>query len=147
MGAPVPGDQVEGDLAKESEVARSRPVAHAAVILPEADVQHPMQRVLNTPVSADRPDQDGRGVAAAGEEGADLGLDLAGAVDAPDRLDCENRTQVSTRAKPGSWATLNARQAWLFPTLWRESLREGVGWTGGSALGLSLLNHLRSHGF
>src|SRR3712207_2748064 len=84
----------EGNLANESEVARGRPVAHAAVILAEGDVQHPMQRVLNTPVLADRPDQNGRGVAAAREEVADLGLDRAGAVDAPDRLDCQDRTQV-----------------------------------------------------
>src|SRR3712207_9398322 len=68
--------------------------SRTAVILAEGDVQHPMQRVLDTPVPADRPDQDGRGVAAACQEVADLGLDLAGAVDAPDRLDCENRTQV-----------------------------------------------------
>src|SRR5215210_7960975 len=94
LGAPVPGDQIEGDLAKEGEVARSRPVAHAAVILTEGDVQHPMQRVLNPPVPADCSDQDGRSVAAACQEVADLGLDRAGAVDAPDRLDCENRTQV-----------------------------------------------------
>src|SRR4051812_14219163 len=58
LGAPVPGAQVEGDLAKQSEVARSRPVAHPAVILPEGNVQHPMQRVLNAPMSADCPDQD-----------------------------------------------------------------------------------------
>src|SRR5215211_5765705 len=53
-----------------------------------------MQRVLNTPVPADRPDQDGRGVAAACQEVADFGLDLAGAVYAPDGLDCQNRTQI-----------------------------------------------------
>src|SRR5215211_1641751 len=94
LGAPVSGDQVESDLAKKSEVARSRPVAHAAVILAEGDVQHPMQRVLDTPMPADRPDQDGRGVAAACQEVADLGLDPAGAVDAPDRLDGQNRPQV-----------------------------------------------------
>src|SRR3954453_8412750 len=35
LGAPAPGDQVESDLTKECEVARSRPVAHAAVILAE----------------------------------------------------------------------------------------------------------------
>src|SRR4051794_27962005 len=94
LRALVLGDKIKGNLANESEVARSRPVAHAAVILTEGDVQPPMQRVLDTPVPADRPDQDGRSVAAACQEVADLGLDLAGAVDAPDRLDCENRTQV-----------------------------------------------------
>src|SRR5215204_6909804 len=51
LRASVLGDKVEGDLANESEGAHSRPVAHAAVILPEGDVQHPMQRVLNTPRS------------------------------------------------------------------------------------------------
>src|SRR4051812_43838148 len=56
LGAPVSGDQVESDLAKEGEVARSRPVAHAAVILADGDVQHPMQRGLNAPMSADGPD-------------------------------------------------------------------------------------------
>src|SRR3954453_23154703 len=71
LGAPVSGDQVESDLAKESEVARRRPVAHAAVILPEGDVQHPMQRVLNTPVPADCPDQDSGIIVAAREKVAD----------------------------------------------------------------------------
>src|SRR3954451_3769692 len=94
LGGPVSGDQVESDLAQESEVARSRPVAHAAVIFAEGDVQHPMQRVLNAPMSADRPDQDSGIIVAACEEVADLGLDPAGAVDAPDRLDGQNRTQV-----------------------------------------------------
>src|SRR3954468_22038165 len=82
LGGPVSGDQVESDLAQESEVARSRPVAHAAVIFAEGDVQHPMQCVLNAPMSADRPDQDSGIIVAACEEVADLGLDPAGAVDA-----------------------------------------------------------------
>src|SRR3954463_636297 len=74
LGAPVSGDQVESDLAKECEVARSRPVAHAAVIFAEGDVQHPMQRVLNAPIPADRPDQDSGIIVAACQEIADLGL-------------------------------------------------------------------------
>src|SRR3954467_9081272 len=94
LGALVPCDQVESDLAKESEVAGSLPVAHPAVILAEGDVQHPMQRVLNTPVPADCPDQDGGIIVATCQEVADLGLDRAGAVDAPDRLHRQNRTQV-----------------------------------------------------
>src|SRR5437764_13965898 len=80
LGASVFGDQVESDLANKSEVARSRPVAHPAVILTEGDVQHPMQRVLNTPVPADRPDQDSGIIVAACQEVADLGLDRARAV-------------------------------------------------------------------
>src|SRR3954452_14031043 len=53
-----------------------------------------LRRTLNAPVPADRPDQDSGIIVAACQEVADLGLDRAGAVDAPDRLDCENRTQV-----------------------------------------------------
>src|SRR4051794_23678 len=94
LGASVFGYQVESDLAKKGEVARSRPVAHPAVILTDGDVQPPMQRVLNPPVPADRPHQDGGSVAAACQEVTDLGPDRAGAVDAPDRLDGQNRAQV-----------------------------------------------------
>src|SRR5215208_1384163 len=94
LGAPVSGDQVESDLAKQSEVARSRAVAHAAVVLAEGDVEHPMQRVLDAPVSTDGLAQDSGLVAAACQEVADLGLDVVGAVDAPDRLDRQNRTQI-----------------------------------------------------
>src|SRR3954447_21242062 len=94
LGASVFGYQVESDLAKKGEVARSRPVAHPAVVLAEGDVQHSMQRVLNAPGPADRPHQDGGIIVAAREKVADLGPDRASAVDAPDRLDCENRTQV-----------------------------------------------------
>src|SRR3954462_1834856 len=85
---------MKGNLANKGEVARSRPVAHPAVVLTEGDVQHPMQRVLNAPVPADRPHQDGGIIVAAREKVADLGPDRAGAVDAPDRLDRQNRTQV-----------------------------------------------------
>src|SRR3954465_5516445 len=53
-----------------------------------------MQSVLDAPVPADGPDQDGRIVVAAGEEVADLGLGLAGAVDAADRLDCQQSAQI-----------------------------------------------------
>src|SRR4051812_43118190 len=53
-----------------------------------------MQRVLNTPMPADRPDQDSGIIVATCQEVADLGLDRAGAVDAPDRLDRQNRPQV-----------------------------------------------------
>src|SRR5215217_9104299 len=53
-----------------------------------------MERVLNAPVPADRPDQDSGIIVATCQEVADLGLDRAGAVDAPDRLDRQNRPQV-----------------------------------------------------
>ena len=48
----------------------------------EGNIQNPMQGVLDAPVLPDGPDQDGRIVFIAGEEVADLGLGLAGAVDA-----------------------------------------------------------------
>jgi hypothetical protein len=71
----ISGDEVEGDFAQEGEVAGGGAVAHAAVILADGDVEHPVQSVLDAPVPADCPDQDGGIVAAAGEEIADLGLD------------------------------------------------------------------------
>src|SRR5690242_21630340 len=84
LAMAVSGDEVESDLAQEGEVAGGGAVAHPAVILAEGDVEHPVQGVLDAPVPADRPDQDGGIVAAAGEEVADLGLDLTGASDAAD---------------------------------------------------------------
>src|SRR3954469_11559403 len=71
----ISGDEVEGDLAQEGEVAGGGAVAHAAVILTESDVEHPMQRVLDAPVPADGWDQDGGIIATTREEVADLGLD------------------------------------------------------------------------
>src|SRR3954471_16777238 len=53
-----------------------------------------MQSVLDTPVAADCLGQDGRIVVAAGEEIADFGLGLAGAVDAADRLDRQQSAQI-----------------------------------------------------
>src|SRR4051812_47629648 len=69
-------------------------MAHPAVILTEADVENPMQSVLDAPVAADSPGQDGRIVPAAGEEVTDLSLGLIGAVDAADRLDRQQRAQI-----------------------------------------------------
>src|SRR3954447_22503640 len=69
-------------------------MAHPAVIFPEADVENPMQAVLDAPVPADGLGQDGRIVVAAGEEIADLGLGLAGAVDAADCLDRQQSAEI-----------------------------------------------------
>src|SRR3954468_22771242 len=69
-------------------------MAYPAVILPEGDVENPMQGVLDAPVPADGLDQDGRIVVATGEEVADLGLGLAGAVDAADCLDRQQSAQI-----------------------------------------------------
>src|SRR4051812_20621417 len=69
-------------------------MAHPAVILTEGDVENPVQGVLDAPVPADGSGQDGRIIVAAGEEVADLGLGLAGAVDAADRLDRQQSAQI-----------------------------------------------------
>src|SRR5512144_240879 len=104
----VSGDEIEGDLAQEGQVAGSGAVAHATVILAEDDVEDPVQRVLDAPVPADGLDQDGGIVAAAGEDVADLGLDLAGPGDAADRLHRQHRAQLGPATQglelPGGWA-------------------------------------------
>src|SRR3954454_16623086 len=69
-------------------------MAHPAVILTEGDVENPVQGVLDTPVAADGPGQDGRIVVAAGVKVADLGLDPAAAIDGADRLDRQQGAQI-----------------------------------------------------
>src|SRR3954451_12520183 len=69
-------------------------MAHPAVILTEADVENPMQSVLDAPVATDGLGQDGRIVVATSEEVADLSLGLAGAVDAADRLDRQQFVEI-----------------------------------------------------
>src|SRR4051812_34130248 len=90
----VSADEVEGDFAQEGEVAGGGAVAHPAVILTEGDVEHPVQGILDAPVPADGWGQDGGIVAAAGEEIAGLSLDLAGTVDAADRLDRQHGAEI-----------------------------------------------------
>src|ERR1044072_1592957 len=69
-------------------------MAHPAVIFSEGNIEHPMKRILDGPVPADGSTQDGRIVVTAGEEVADFGLDLVGAVDAADCLDRQQRAQI-----------------------------------------------------
>src|ERR671939_1869498 len=98
--AAILGDEVGGDLAQQGEVAGGGAVAHPAVVLAEGDVEDPVQSVLHAPMPPDRPRQSDGIVAAAGEEVADLGLDLAGAGDAADRLHRQHRGQLGP-ATPG----------------------------------------------
>src|SRR3954469_6053212 len=51
-------DEVDGDLAQESQVASCRPIPDAAVILPEGDIQDPMEPIFDRPMLADCLDQD-----------------------------------------------------------------------------------------
>src|SRR4051812_11909664 len=106
--AVVSGDEVEGDLAQEGEVAGGGAIAHATVVLTEGDIEDPVQRVLDAPVPADGFDQDGGIIAAAREEVADLGFDLTGAGDAADRLHRQHRGQLGPATQglklAGGWA-------------------------------------------
>src|ERR687886_1627274 len=75
-------------------------VAHAAVVLTEGDVEHPVQRVLDRPMHADSLARDGRTVGTAREEVADLALDLGGrAVEAADALDREHGASTRPAAQ------------------------------------------------
>ena len=47
LGGSVLADQIKGDLAQEREVADSAGIADAAVILPEGNIQHSVQVVLD----------------------------------------------------------------------------------------------------
>src|SRR5690606_40084443 len=49
-----PLEQVQGEVADHGEVLRSVARAHAAVVLAEGDVEHPVQLVLNAPMRAGR---------------------------------------------------------------------------------------------
>src|SRR5215210_9384296 len=80
LGCSAVTDEVDGELAQDSQVARSRPIPDAAVILTEGDIQDPMEPILYGPMPADCLDQDLGAIAAAGQEIADLLFDLAGAV-------------------------------------------------------------------
>ena len=53
--------------------------SRTAVVLPEGDVEHPVQRILNSPVLADGPTEHSWIVTTARQEGADLGFDLGSA--------------------------------------------------------------------
>src|SRR5215210_8722167 len=78
LGCSAVTDQVDGDLAQESQVASCRPIPHTAVILTEGDIQDPMEPIFEGPMPADCLDQDLGVIAAAGQEIADLRFDLAG---------------------------------------------------------------------
>src|SRR3954447_14393222 len=94
LTAAIGGDEIDGNLAEQGKVAGGGAMAHPAVILAEGDIENPMQAVLDAPVPADGPGQDGRVVVAAGEEVADLDLGLAGAVDAADCLDRQQSAKI-----------------------------------------------------
>jgi hypothetical protein len=52
-GCSVPAHEVDGDLAQDGQVASCRAIPDAAVILPEGDIENPMEPIFNRPVSAD----------------------------------------------------------------------------------------------
>jgi hypothetical protein len=64
-GCSVPAHEVDGDLAQDGQITGRCPVPDAAVILPERDIQDPMEPIFNRSVTADRLNQYGRVIAAA----------------------------------------------------------------------------------
>jgi hypothetical protein len=56
--------EVDGDFAQDGQIASCRAIPDAAVILPERDIEDPMEHVFHGPVPADRLDQH-RGIIAA----------------------------------------------------------------------------------
>jgi aerobic C4-dicarboxylate transport protein len=63
-GCSVLAHEVDGDLAQDGQIASCRSIPDAAVILPERDIQDPMEPIFNRPVPADRLNQH-RGIIAA----------------------------------------------------------------------------------
>src|SRR3954463_2149792 len=56
-GCSVTTHEVDSNLAQDGQVASRRPVPGAAVILAERDIQHPMETIFYSPMTADRLDQ------------------------------------------------------------------------------------------
>jgi hypothetical protein len=63
-GCSIAINEVNGDLAQNSQVASCRAIPDAAVILAERDIQDPMEPIFNRLVTADRLNQP-RGLIAA----------------------------------------------------------------------------------
>ena len=64
-GCSAAAHEVDGDFAQDGQIASRRSIPDAAVILPECDIQDPMEPIFNRPVSADRLNQHRRVIAAA----------------------------------------------------------------------------------
>src|SRR3954470_20456906 len=93
-------------------------VAHTAIVLAEGDIEDPMQSVLDRPMRADRFAENGRIIATARQEIADLGLHLGRAVDAADGLDGQGKRFVATFAKisrnrPFRYGTTGGHFSWF----------------------------------
>jgi hypothetical protein len=52
-GFSVPPHEANGDLTQDGQVASCRSIPDAAVILPEGDIEDPIEPIFNRPVSAD----------------------------------------------------------------------------------------------
>src|SRR4051794_27189072 len=53
-GGSVTAHEVDGDFALDGQIAGRRPVPDAAVVLPERDIEDPMEPIFYGPVTADR---------------------------------------------------------------------------------------------
>src|SRR4051812_41044195 len=108
LGCSAVTNEVDGDLAQDSQVARSRSVAHAAVILTEGDIQDPMEPIFYGPMPADCLDQDLGVITAAGQKIADLRFDLAGAIDTADGFHRQHGAQPGPSAQRFQTGSLRA---------------------------------------
>src|SRR5215218_126578 len=99
LGCSAVTYEVDGDLAQDGQVASCRPIPDAAVILPEGDIQDPMEPIFDGPMPADCLGQDLGIIAAAGQEIADLRFDLAGAVDTADGFHRQHGAQPGPSAQ------------------------------------------------
>jgi transposase len=64
-GCSVTTHEVDSDLAQDGQITGRRSVPDAAVILPEGDIQHPMEPVFYGPMPSDRLNQHCRIITAA----------------------------------------------------------------------------------
>ena len=64
-GCSVATHEVDGDLAQDGQVASCRSIPDAAVVLPERDIEDPMEPIFYGPMPADRLNQHCRIITAA----------------------------------------------------------------------------------
>src|SRR3954463_4974830 len=56
-GGSVPPHEVDGDFAQDGQIAGRGPAPDAAVVLPERDIEDPMEPIFYGPMPADRLNQ------------------------------------------------------------------------------------------
>src|SRR3954469_13678594 len=107
-GCSATAHEVDGDFAQNGQIAGRRPVPDAAVVLPERDIEDPMEPIFYGPMPADRLNQHLGAITTALQEVADLGLALAGSSDTADGFHRQHGAQPGQGAQRfqagGLWA-------------------------------------------